>query len=94
MLRGRVHGVSLSCGARVGRGFGHVGGASAGVRESGCTLLGKRNGVSVGGTGGGAQAHKRSAPLSSCSPACLPERSRLFTCGVVGLWCGWRRLRR
>lgn len=51
MLRGRVHGVSLSCGARVGRVFGHVGGASAGVRESGCTLLGKRNGASVGRNG-------------------------------------------
>ena len=30
--------------------------------EGGCALLGKRNGVSVGETGGGAQAHKRSAP--------------------------------
>ena len=94
MFRGRVHGVSLSCGARVGRGFGHVGGAHVGVREIGCTLLGKRNGASVGETGGGAQAHKRSAPLSSCSPACLPACSRLFTCGVVGWLCEWRRLRR
>ena len=33
MFRGRVHGVSLSCGARVGRGFGHVGGAHVGVRD-------------------------------------------------------------
>lgn len=62
--------------------------------EIGYTLLGKRNGASVGETGGGAQAHKRSAPLPSCSPACLPVRSRLFTCVGVGLWCGWRRLRR
>lgn len=31
--------------------------------ESGCTLLGKRNGASAGETGGGAQTHKRSAPL-------------------------------
>ena len=62
MFRGRVHGVSGSCGVRVGRVFGRVGGASAGVRESGCTLLGKRNGVSVGETGGGAQTLKRSAP--------------------------------
>lgn len=49
MFRGRVHGVSRSCGARVGRVFGHVGGAHVGVREIGCTLLGKRNGASVGG---------------------------------------------
>ena len=48
MLRGRVHGVSLSCGARVWRVLGHVGGAHVGVREIGCTLPGKRNGVSVG----------------------------------------------
>ena len=94
MFRGRVHGVSRSCGARVGRVFGHVGGASAGVRESGCTLLGKRNGVSVGETCGGAQTVYESAPLSSCSPACLPACSWLFTCGVVGWLCGWRRLRR
>ena len=33
MLRGRVHGVSLSCGARVGRVFVHVGGAHVGVRD-------------------------------------------------------------
>lgn len=33
MLWGLVHGVSLSCGARVGRGFGHVGGAHVGVRD-------------------------------------------------------------
>lgn len=32
MFRGRVHGVSRSCGARVGRGFGHVGEAHVGVR--------------------------------------------------------------
>lgn len=62
--------------------------------DIGYTLLGKRNGASVGETGGGAQAHKRSAPLSSCSPACLPACSWLFTCGVVGWLCGWRLLRR
>jgi len=32
MLWGRVHGVSLSYGARIGRGFGHVGEAHVGVR--------------------------------------------------------------
>ena len=62
--------------------------------EGGCMLLGKRNGVSVGRNRGGAQFACESAPLPSCSPARLPARSWLFTCGVVGLWCGWRRLRR
>lgn len=32
MLWGLVHGVSLPCGARIGRGFGHVGEAHVGVR--------------------------------------------------------------
>lgn len=42
------------------------------------------------GKGGGTQFACESASLSSCSPAC----SWLFTCGVVGWLCGWRRLRR
>lgn len=33
MLWGCVHGVSLSCRARIGRVFGHVGGAHVDVRE-------------------------------------------------------------
>ena len=36
MLWGRVHGVSRSCGARVGRVFGHVGGARGCVRAAAC----------------------------------------------------------
>ena len=62
--------------------------------EIGYTLLGKRNGASVGETVGGTQTVCESASLPSCSPACLPVRSRLFTCVGVGWWCGWLRLLR
>ena len=81
MLWGRVHGVSLSCGARVGRVFGHVGGAR--TCESGCTLPGKRNGASVGGQVEG-QTHKRSAPL-------FLAFARVFTCVLPVVYlCGSR----
>ncbi len=81
MFRGRVHGVSLSCGARVGRGFGHVGGARAGVRESGCTLPGKRNGMSVGKQVEGRRVINGPRPFPRVRPRVYP---RARGCLLVG----------
>lgn len=89
MLRGRVHGVSLSCGARVWRVLGHVGGASAGVRESGCTLPGSETARVWGKQveGRSSLANLRPSPrvrprVYPCAPGCLLVWES--DCGVVG----------
>ena len=89
MLWDCVHGVSRSCGARVGRGFGHVGGARAGVRESGCTLPGKRNDAGVGKQAEGRSSLANLRPYPRVRPRVYPRAPGCLLvgepdCGVGG----------
>lgn len=89
MLRGRVHGVSLSCGARVWRVLGHVGGAHVGVREIGCTLPGSETARAWGRQSEGRRPFVNLRPSPRVRPRVYPRAPGCLLvwesdCGVGG----------